>query len=175
VEFVSTDVFQSDLSAFVERYLAAWNDHDLGAMAKLLAEDIVWEDPALLVPARGVGAVQQFMRAGWAAFPDLRFDGSEPPQLIADGALVAWRWRMRGTMTGTMEPPGFAPTGRSMEVEGVDIWTMRDERIARYRAFYDMNEVARQLGIAPANGSRAEQAMVTLQRLQARLLRRRER
>ena len=34
--------------------------------------------------------------------------------------------------------------------------------------FYDMNEVARQLGIAPVPGSRAERAAVALQRLQAR-------
>jgi hypothetical protein len=49
---------------------------------------------------------------------------------------------------------------------------MRDGRIARYRAFYDMNDVARQLGIVPAPGSRAERGMVALQRLQARLARR---
>jgi len=82
---------------------------------------------------------------------------------------------MRGMMTGLLDPPGFAPTGRAMEIEGVDLWTMRDGRIARYRAFYDMNEVARQLGIAPASGSRAERAMVWLQRVQARLMRRRRR
>ena len=175
VVLVSTDVSRPDLAAFVARYLAAWNDQDPGAMAELLAEDIVWEDPALPVPARGVAAVQQFMRAGWAAFPDLRFDEPEPAQLIAGGGLVAWRWRMRGTMTGTLQPPGFAPTGRSMEVEGVDMWTMRDGRIARYRAFYDMNEVARQLAIAPASGSRGEQAIVALQRVQARVLRWRQR
>jgi hypothetical protein len=49
---------------------------------------------------------------------------------------------------------------------------MRDGRIARYRAFYDMNDVARQLGIAPPAGSRAERAVVALQRLQARLAKR---
>jgi hypothetical protein len=80
---------------------------------------------------------------------------------------------MRGTMSGPLDPPGFAPTGRSMEVEGVDLWTMRDGRIARYRAFYDVNDLARQLAIAPSPGSRAEQAMVRLQRLQARMLSRR--
>jgi hypothetical protein len=50
---------------------------------------------------------------------------------------------------------------------------MRDGRIARYRAFYDVNDLARQLAIAPSPGSRAEQAMVRLQRLQARMLSRR--
>jgi hypothetical protein len=52
---------------------------------------------------------------------------------------------------------------------------MRGGRIAHYRAFYDMNEVARQLGIAPAPGSSAERAMVWLQRVQANLMRRRGR
>jgi steroid delta-isomerase-like uncharacterized protein len=161
-----------DLAAFCARYLAAWNDHDPDAMAALLTDDIVWEDPALPAPARGIPAVQEFMRASWRGFPDLRFDETDTPHLTADGDEVALRWRMRGTMTGPVDPPGFAPTGRAMEVEGVDLWTLRDGRIARYRAFYDMNDVARQLAIAPAPGSRAEKAMVALQRLQARVVRR---
>jgi len=49
---------------------------------------------------------------------------------------------------------------------------MRDGRIARYRAFYDMNELARQLGLVPPVGGRAERAMVALQRLRVRLPRR---
>jgi steroid delta-isomerase-like uncharacterized protein len=161
-----------DLPAFCARYLAAWNDHDPPAMAALLTDDIVWEDPALPAPARGVAAVQDFMRAGWRGFPDLRFDATDTPHLTAGGDQVAWRWRMRGTMTGPLDPPGFAPTGRAMEVEGVDLWELRDGRIARYRAFYDLNDMARQLAIAPAPGSRGEKAMVALQRLQARMLRR---
>lgn len=56
-------------------------------------------------------------------------------------------------MRGPVEPPGFAPTGRRMRMDGVDLWTMRDGRIARYHAFYDMTELARQLGIVPPVGS----------------------
>ena len=161
-----------DLPAFCARYLAAWNDHDPPAMAALLTDDIVWEDPALPAPARGVAAVQAFMRGSWVGFPDLRFDATDTPHLTAGGDQVAWRLRMRGTMTGPLDPPGFAPTGRAIEVEGVDLWAMRDGRIARYRAFYDINDLARQLGIAPPVGSRAERAMVRLQRVQAPILRR---
>jgi steroid delta-isomerase-like uncharacterized protein len=162
----------SDLDAFCARYLAAWNDHDAAAMADLVMDDVVWEDPALPARARGPAAVQAFMRAAWVGFPDLRFDESDALHRTAEGDQVAWRWRMRGTMTGPLEPPGFAPTGRGIEVDGVDLWTMRDGRISRYRAFYDMNEVARQLGITPPAGSRDEKAMVALQRLQARVMRR---
>ena len=156
---------------FVERYIAAWNGGDTAAMAQLITEDIVWADPALAEPALGIPAVQEFMRASVRAFPDLRFGEPDPPVLAVTGDVVLWGWYMEGTHRGALDPPGFAPTGRSMRVEGVDRWTMRDGRIARYRAFYDMNDVARQLGIVPARGSRAERGMVALQRLQARLSR----
>jgi steroid delta-isomerase-like uncharacterized protein len=161
----------SELRQFVERYMAAWNDCDTNAMAGLLTDDVVWADPALPEPARGVGEVQEFMRTSFQAFPDLRFQEPEPPALAVNGDLVLWAWRMEGTNRGEVSPPGFAPTGRTMAVDGVDRWQMREGRIAQYRAFYDMNDLARQLGIVPAPGSRAERGMVALQRLQARLRR----
>ena len=99
----------SELDAFCARYLRAWNDHDAAAIADLVIEDVVWEDPALVVPARGVAAVQEFMRGGWRGFPDLRFDETDRPHRTASGDQVAWRWRMRGMMTGLLDPPGFAP------------------------------------------------------------------
>ncbi len=70
-------------------------------------------------------------------------------------------------------PPGFAPTGRAIDIAGVDLWAMRDGRIARSRAFYDFNALAVQLGLAPAPGSRMEKGAVALQRLQARVTSRR--
>jgi steroid delta-isomerase-like uncharacterized protein len=161
-----------DLRRFTERYMVAWNSCDTDAMAQLVTEDIVWADPALPEPARGVAAVQEFMRTSFRAFPDLRFGEPDPPALAVTGDVVLWSWYMEGTNRGAIDPPGFAPTGRRMRADGVDQWTMRDGRIARYRAFYDMNDVARQLGIVPPQGSRAERGMVALQRLQARLRRR---
>src|SRR3954447_307917 len=161
----------SPLTAFLERYEAAWNGRDATAMAPLITEDIVWHDPALPEPARGIPAVQGFMRMSWDAFPDLRFSEPDPPHISVEGDGIAWAWRMQGTMRGTLEPPGFAPTGRSMDVLGVDLWRMRDGRIAHYQAFYDMNAVAVQLGLVPAPGSAMERMAVRMQRLQARLKR----
>ena len=156
---------------FAARYMDSWNRQDAEAMGELLTEDILWSDPALPEPARGVAAVQEFMRSSWQAFPDLRFEEPNPPHLSVNGDQVAWSWRMHGTMTGPIEPPGFAPTGKSMTVEGVDLWIMRDGRIAIYHAYYDLMDLSRQLGIMPMPGSRAERATVGMQRLQARFQR----
>ena len=162
-----------DLVQFCARYLAAWNSHDATAMSDLVTDDVLWEDPTLPAPARGAAAVRDFMREAWVAFPDLRFDESDEPHLSVAGSKVAWRWRMRGTNTGPIDPPGFAATGRTIEIEGVDLWTMHDGRIAHLRAFYDFNALALQLGLAPAPGSRMEKGAVALQRVRARVSRRR--
>lgn len=161
-----------ELRGFVDRYVEAWNGCDAEAMTDLITEDIVWADPAMAEPACGIPAVQEFMHSSFRAFPDLRFTEPDPPVLALTGDVVLWAWHMQGTHSGVIDPPGFAPTGRTMRVDGIDQWKMRDGRIARYRAYYDMNDVARQLGIVPAPGSRAERGMVVLQRLQARLSRR---
>ena len=164
----------STLRDFTQRYSAAWNGRDASAMDELVTDDIVWYDPALPQPARGRAEVRAFMEMSWAAFPDLRFSEPDPPFVVEQDDRVAWAWRMQGTFSGgPIEPPGFAPTGRAMDVRGVDEWIMRDGQIARYRATYDMNDLARQLGIVPEPGSGAEKGMVALQRLQARFARRR--
>ena len=159
------------LQEFTQRYQAAWNGRDASAMDALVTDDVEWIDPALPEPLHGPAAVRGFMEDSWRAFPDLRFDEPDPPFLVENGDEVAWAWRMHGTFNGPMDPPGFAPTGRTMTVQGIDQWIMRDGKIARYRAYWDVMDLAVQLGIMPAPGSRAEKATVALQRLQARFMR----
>ena len=160
------------LSEFTQRYEAAWNGRDSSAIEALVTDDVSWFDPALPETIHGPAAVRRFMEDSWRAFPDLRFSEPDPPFRVEQGDKVAWAWVMEGTFTGPLDPPGFAPTGRSMRVQGIDEWTFRDGRIAIYRANWDVMDLARQLGIMPERGSRGEKATVGLQRLQARFMRR---
>src|SRR3954454_13907390 len=114
-----------DLAQFCARYLAAWNGHDATAMADLVTDDVVWEDPALPEAARGPAAVEEVMRDAWVAFPDLHFDESDDHHFSVAGDKVAWRRRMGGANTVPLAPPGFVPAGRAIEIESVDLWTMR--------------------------------------------------
>ena len=157
------------LREFGERYQAAWNAHDPDAVAACATEDIVWEDPALPEPARGRAEVADFVRATATGFPDYRFTEPGAPAISDDGLVAYVPWRMTGTNTGPIEPPGFAPTGRSFAIEGVDLWRFRGGMIWRYRGVYDFAEIARQLGLLPGRGGLAERAVVGMQRLRVRL------
>ena len=89
VSGATTDV-ASELRDFLRRYQAAWNGCDTVAMAQLVTDDIVWMDPALPEPARGIPAVQEFMRVSFRAFPDMRFSEPDPPEVAVNGGLVLW-------------------------------------------------------------------------------------
>lgn len=161
-----------DFEDFGERFHLAWNNHDVGEFLSLLTEDIIWIDPSRPAPIIGRAGVRDFLNESLEAFPDLRFQNdTDPPHRILSGDQVSWAWVMEGTMLGNLNPPGFAPTGRRFSVEGVDVWGLRDDKIAHYRTFYDLSHVAKQLGLLPENGSLAERAVVTLQRLGTRIRR----
>lgn len=161
---------ESFITEFGHRWLVAWNDRDGEALAALCTDDVEFFDPAIQT-VHGRAAVADWLRQCERAFPDYRFEEPEPPYLASDRPKAIVPWRMLGTNTGPLDPPGFAPTGKSVVIEGVDHWWFRDGLIARYRADYDMAGVMRQLGLMPPPGSKAEQAMVRLQRLGARVRR----
>jgi steroid delta-isomerase-like uncharacterized protein len=159
------------LEAFGHRWLDAWNRHDAEALAALCSEDVEFTDPAIGT-VHGRAAVAGWVRTCDRAFPDYRFEEPEPPYRSDDRPKAIVPWRMLGTNTGPIEPPGFAATGRAFVLDGVDHWWFDDGLVRRYRADYDLNGLLRQLGIVPPPGSRGERAMVLLQRAGARVKRR---
>ena len=103
--------------------------------------------------------------------PDLIFELNGLLHLAEDGRSVMAAWRGVATMTGPLDPPGFAPTGQRVEMFGVDTHWIKDGRLVRVRTVTDVMAVARQIGAAPEPGTMAERAGVLVQRLAARRLR----
>jgi steroid delta-isomerase-like uncharacterized protein len=175
-ETAATDVDRVDaefVRSFAGHWLAGWNNHDVEALVGLCTEDVLWEDPALPGPERGRDAVREYLRGTWSMFPDLSFTLPEPSMLALEGPRAAQVWVMTGTMLGSDPWAGFAPTGKRIEIEGIDIYEFRGGLVSRYRGRYDLAEVARQLGLAPARGGRPERVMAFMQRTSMRLRRRR--
>jgi steroid delta-isomerase-like uncharacterized protein len=154
---------------FADRWQKAWNSHDPAQVVALCTEDVVWEDPLTERPERGREAVTEYLHAVWLALPDLRFIWPEGPYASFEGVKLALHWRVSGTMLGRMEPPGFAPTGRTFEIEGVDLLELRDGLVCAYSGFFDVRGIAQQIGALPAPGSRGERLAVRAQNLAARL------
>jgi steroid delta-isomerase-like uncharacterized protein len=158
----------AEIRDFGERWLAAWGSRSPDRIVALCTEEVLWEDPALDTPLRGRVAVRTLLAETFRAFPDLEFTLVEAPCLSPDGTLAAVAWKVSGTMLGPLDPPGFGPTGRRLELEGVDLYDFRDGLISRMRTRYDVLEWLRQMGAAPPRGGRVERMLMRAQRLLAR-------
>ena len=160
------DVIEPEaLTVILERAYAAWNTNDGDALAALCTEDVEWIDPAAPAPLKGRSEVARFVAFFFDMLPDGRIERIGEPAISLDGRTAYQPWRLTGTNTEPIDPPGFAATGKPVDYLGVDQYRLRGGLLARYRTFYDRVEGMTQLGLLPSPNSRGERAMVTLQRL----------
>jgi steroid delta-isomerase-like uncharacterized protein len=150
---------------FLPRWEAAWNSRQPERVLELMTEDIVYDDSAWPSTMHGHADVRPFLESIWRAFPDLEFKMTEGPFIQPGAPKAATFWRASATHSGPLDPPGFAPTGKRVEIEGVDFHEYREGRICRLNIVLDMMDVARQLGTLPRAGSRAEKVAAAAQRL----------
>jgi predicted ester cyclase len=149
------------------------NEHDVRHIPTIFTEDIEFRDDGWPEIIRGHAEMERFLTALWRAAPDFRFELLEGPYVSEDGRHAAARVRVGGTMTGSFDPPGFAPTGTRLATEFGGFYELEGDRIKRGRIIVNMNDVGIQMGAAPAPGSRGERLAVAMQRLTARRMRRR--
>ena len=152
------------ISEFVGQWLDAWNSHQADRVLRCLTEDVEVRDDSWPRTMHGHPDVREFLDALWSATPDMTFELLSGPYVIPGQPRASFHWRGGGTFTGRMDPPGFAPTGRSWEVDGVDFQEYRDGRIASLRVVCDLMTISRQLGVMPAAGSRGERGIAAAQR-----------
>ncbi len=134
------------LRDFIDRYNAAWNDHDVPAIVAMHTDDSVFENHTTGDVNVGRGAIDGAIAGIFAVFPDLAFEARR--QYVRDD-LVVQEWTARGTHLGKMTRSGVEvePTGRSVEYRGMDVIPIRDGLVARKDVYSDGLTLLRQLGL----------------------------
>lgn len=107
--------------ALLDRFAAAWNAHDVDTLMACMTDDGVFESAAGPTVAgtrsEGAAAVRRAYQAIFETYPDARWN--EPRHFVA-GARAVTEWRFTGTTRA----------GQKVEVNGCDVFTLRDGRIA---------------------------------------------
>ena len=108
-----------ELEALIGRHDAGWNAQDLDLIMPTYADDIVFQNhTAGEAPVAGAEAVRAHLAGIFERWPDLRFSSR---RLYVTEAVCVSEW----TATAT------TPDGRRIEWDGVDVFPIRDGRIAR--------------------------------------------
>lgn len=120
------------------------NAGDIDGFGDLLAEDFVeHEEMPGLEPSKD--GVKQLFHMYRAAFPDLRMDVQD---VLVSGDKAVARVRATGTHEGDFL--GMAATGRSVDVQLIDITRFGDDGLAReHWGVFDALAMMQQLGAFP--------------------------
>ena len=135
-----------ELQAFIDRYNAAWNAHDVDAIVTMHTDDSVFENHVTGDAYVGREAIGNAIGGIFTVFPDLAF---ETRRAYVREDLVVQEWTARGTHEGTMTRSGIEvpPTGRKVEYNGMDVIPIRDGLVARKDVYSDTVTLLRQLGL----------------------------
>jgi steroid delta-isomerase-like uncharacterized protein len=139
----------------VRSYHEALANRDHKAAAAHWREDGVDEVVPLAV-LRGRQEIERFLAELFAATPDLEWTVK---RVVAGERQAAVEWQMRGTFEGAPFQ-GIDPTGKPVDMRGIDLFEVEDGEIVSNTGYYDGAEFARQIGMLPAQDSGAERAMV---------------
>lgn len=122
----------SQLAGLATRYSEAWANHDPDAIVAMHTEDTVFHTHGVGEPAQGKPAVRSTIAELFEQSPDIAFELQATH--FGDDHFVT-----RYTMSGTA-------FGRHVSCDGVDVFTVRDEKIVRKDTYLDLAAYFRQLG-----------------------------
>jgi len=119
----------------------ALNEGNLDVIEEVFADNYVSRNNAVPEPM-GLDGLKEFTSMARTAFPDLEVTVEE---VIVEDDKVVRRDRFTGTHEG--EFIGVAPTGKEIEVEGIEIFRFEDGQFVEARGLLDMMGCMEQLGV----------------------------
>ena len=117
-----------------------------------------YEDPLVEEPLEGPEAIAARAQRLWTAFPDARLQPTGPR--LSDGTHASAPAKLLGTHREPLD--GLVATNRFVVVHVVFFAELRDGRLFRVRAFFDVYGAAVALGVLPRPGTLSGRALLLL-------------
>jgi len=128
-------------SNVAEKWIEAWNSHDVERVLALFTPDVVYEDLPFGVRNHGSAELRAFAVGIFTAVPDLRLD-------LLNRSLKGRHGTIEWVFSGT--DIGLHKTQRRFSVRGVSVIEVHGQLISRNSDYYDLATILRQLGLLPA-------------------------
>ena len=148
----------TDLDELFDAWERAWSGRDAAAFEPLCDDAFAYEDPLTPEPLEGASALGAHARRLWNAFPDARLNSTG--ERLGDGRYACAPCKLLGTHDGPLGQ--ITPTGRFIVVHAVVYAELREGRLLRARAFFDVHGAATALGVLPQHGTLGEKALLLL-------------
>jgi steroid delta-isomerase-like uncharacterized protein len=131
-------------------------ERNLGDALARVADDSV-DDFVAIGEIRGKVAIRRFFEELLAAFPDFEITVG---RIVGGDEAAVVQWSAVGSFSGGPFQ-GIEPTGRHVEIRGVDVMEITGGLVRHNTIYYDGASFARQIGMLPRAHSRADSAITS--------------
>jgi uncharacterized protein (TIGR02246 family) len=119
------------LSSLVNRWVEAFNRHDVASIAALYAHDADLFDTGMKRARHGRQEIEAWFERRFRTMPSIAYIPIR--QLFAEEQVAVY-WTSRGHTPRLL---GQSWLSRPFQVDGMSLFTIRDDLIANQRGFYD--------------------------------------
>jgi predicted ester cyclase len=130
-------------ASLVDRYVAAFNNHDVNAFADVIADKYVQHNGRA---GQGLAGTQATFKTYFDTFPDMH---AQVEDTIIGGDKVVARLTFTATHTKPVQlgpgAPLFQPTGKKLTWSDIEIWRVADGKFVEHWDQSDLLGLARQL------------------------------
>ena len=142
----------------IDGWQAAWSAQESAGFEEVCASGISYEDPLTEHLLQGIDALAAFAQRLWDAFPDARLERTG--ERLTGGTFVAAPCKVLATHRASLS--GLPATNRFVVAHAIFYCELRADLLLRVRGFFDLYDVATQLGVLPARGTLGEKALLVL-------------
>jgi predicted ester cyclase len=129
------------------------NERDLDSLRQVWNAETVERFPD--GTCTGSDEIAAYFTTAMAAMPDWHMDVVKTAE---QGDDVFVHWKLTGTHSGGPFQ-GIEPTGKTIALDGMDHFVLRDGLVASNFVVFDQMQFARDIGMLPPDGSRADRAV----------------
>lgn len=106
--------------------VAAWNNHDVEAVVACYSDDLVYVDPNTRGPVEGADAMRRYLAKLFDRWEMHWTIKQVFPLADIDGSAAVWRASLTARATG-----------KTAEVNGMDLVVIEGEKVKRNEVYYD--------------------------------------
>lgn len=167
---VTTPPSQASNAELIRWAFDTLNRRDVSALRAMWTDASVEHFPDRT--CRGADEIAAYFEEALAAIEDWQM---EVLSVVEQGDDVFVHWHLTGRHTGPIL--GIEPTGKTLALDGIDHFVVRDGKVVSNFVVFDQMQYARQVGLMPPDGSAADKGLKAAfnarTRLAGRLARRR--
>lgn len=129
----------------IRNLIEALNRRDLESCLAWYDDDAIFVDPLIPDPVKGKDAIKQVFYDFLEFVPDLYCEIQN--LFIGGDQVVVGLFRIRGTVRKSLFRMPDSVIGKTLELQEVEIFKLKDGKVIHESAYFDMVAMMRQLGL----------------------------